>query len=289
MAEKKPEGIAAPKEGAALDVDNQLGSSVFPIPVKTPQQDLICGVVERDLIEEFLTLVQKNYKRADMATFFLEQRRGVVNFQGITNVRDVLSHLVTLLSPETPEERRREQLHNAEEHLRRAINEPYEIALNELTVQFSQLYQNYKETVLPIKDSHASLANAPTTASIEEMLVRVRQLTSKGRSTKSKNMWDEEWEEGVISFTEAYDSLFELQVTLETYYHQAVQIINESHDKLTIKNLQKQVAALQTDVRNEGRTGRALHLGGYAIAVLFFILAAILAILLFILAEVLKM
>jgi hypothetical protein len=288
MAEKTPEGAAVPADGEPRDENTQLEPSVSLVPTKTTESDLICGVVDRRLIEEFLTLVQKNYKRADMATFFLEQRRGVVNFQGITNVRDVLSHLVTLLSPDTPEERRWEQLHNAEEHLRRAINEPYEIALNELVVQFSQLYQNYKETVLPIKESHASLANAPSTGYIEETVRRVRQLTSKGRSTKSKNMWDDEWEEGVISFTEAYDSLFKLHGTLETYYNQAVQIISEGQDKVTIKNLMKQVAALQADIKNEGRAGRALHLGGYALAIIFFILTTIVALLLFILVELLK-
>src|SRR5947209_18289498 len=116
---------------------------------------LVCGV-PRLHVERFLLLIRDNYKKADKATFFLEQRSGIVNIQGITNMRDVLSHLVTLLDPATPDGKWEEQLGNAEEHLRRAIIEPYEIALNELTVKFEELYDRYRQLVLPIKDNHTA-------------------------------------------------------------------------------------------------------------------------------------
>lgn len=280
-----------PKDGEARDVESVLDSSAFPIPQTPAETDLICGV-DRALIEEYLYLIQKNYKRADMATFFLEQRRGVVNFQGITNVRDVLSHLVTLLDPKTPPERQAEQIHNAEEHLRRAINEPYEVALNELAVDCRDLYKQYKETVLPIKDSYPTLANAPRAQDVDAIIHRVNELTAKGRSTKSKNMWNEEWEEGVICFTEAYDSLFELHRNLEMYYNQAGQILHERQERITIQKLQDEVVALEQQIEKEGKTGRFLHLGGYALAILLavggVILGALIAFIFFYLAEMNK-
>jgi len=70
-------------------------------------------------------------------------------FYGITNLRDVLSHLSTFLSPGKSSEQRQAQLNTAEEHLRRSIIEPYETALNELTAQFAELYERYRQAVLP--------------------------------------------------------------------------------------------------------------------------------------------
>lgn len=185
--------------------------------------DKVCGV-SRIQIEQFLTLIRDNYKKADKATFFLEQRTGVVNLQGITNVRDVLSHLVTLLNPDTPEDKRHEQLGNAEEHLRRAIIEPYEIALNELTVKFELLYKNYKTRVLPIQAKHTTLQNAPNAVSVEATLEEIRDHTSQGRAGKAKNLWDPEWEQGVANFIDAYDKLFKLYTNLEGHWNNYEQI-----------------------------------------------------------------
>jgi hypothetical protein len=242
--------------------------------------ELICGV-DRNLVESFLYLIKENYKRADMATFFLEQRSGIVNIQGITNVRDVLSHLVTLLSPETPEDKRVEQLYNAEEHLRRAINEPYEIALNELLVRFSQLYKEYKAVTLPVKNDYAALATAPDSMQIDEIMTRVRVLSAKGRASKAKNLWTEEWEDGVISFTQAYTILSEVHQSVERYHNQAVQIISEREEVVTIKALQNEVKSLRSEVKRESIISRLLHLGGYLLAIIIAVVATILAILLY--------
>jgi hypothetical protein len=189
----------------------------------TQNTDLVCGVA-RSHVESFLILIRDNYKKADKATFFLEQRSGIVNIQGITNMRDVLSHLVTLLDTATPSDKWEEQLGNAEEHLRRAIIEPYEIALNELTVKFEELYDKYKQQVLPIKDKHTVLQNAPNSVSIEATLQEIREYTSVGRFGKAKNLWNPEWEEGVTSFIAAYDGLSNLYSSLETHWNNYEQI-----------------------------------------------------------------
>jgi len=91
--------------------------------------DKILGV-DATLIERFLVLFRDNYREVDLATLFLEQSEGISNAQGFLNVRDAMSHFVTALSMETPKEKRTEQLATCEEHLRRAILEPYETTLN---------------------------------------------------------------------------------------------------------------------------------------------------------------
>lgn len=186
-------------------------------------QDLICGV-DRDLVESFLILIRENYKKGDMATFYLEQRSGVVNIQGLSNFRDVLSHLATMLDPNTPEEKKQEQLNNAEEHLRRAVVEPYEIAVNTLVTQFEETYQTYKEQVIPALDTTPTLVTAPRISEIESRLRELSNLMSKGRTAKLQNLWNPEWEQAITSYISAYDKLHSLHTQLEEYVNKYGQL-----------------------------------------------------------------
>lgn len=244
-------------------------TSDLPIPVRkpseTPTADLVCGV-DPSLLERFLSLILNNYKRADKATFFLEQRKGIVNFQGITNVRDVLSHLVTFLDPNASTEKRLEQLSNAEEHLRRAINEPYEIALNRLTSQFDTLYDEYKRRVLPITDKHTTLTNAPNTTSIDARVREIRELTAMGRASKGANEWNTEWEAGVASFIEGFDKLEMLYTELQSHIFKVDQIEKEDERIKEVEALRGQVTSLESEVKTEGGRSTKLHLGGYVFA-----------------------
>jgi hypothetical protein len=189
-------------------------------------KDLICGV-DRQLIETLLILIRDNYNKADRATFFLEQRTGIINVQGIANLRDVLSHLVTLLKPDTPAEKKAEQLANAEEHLRRAIIEPYETANNDLLIRFDELYFNYKRNLLPVKDRHLVLQSAPNIISIEASLREFGELYTKGRSGKGKNIWTREWESGLTSFIDAFELLSALYIQLEGHWNNYEQIMRD--------------------------------------------------------------
>jgi hypothetical protein len=46
----------------------------------------------------------------------------------------------------------------------------------------------------------------------------VAELTTKGRKGKGENIWDEEWENGAVSFIEAFDKLRTLQIEVEGYW-----------------------------------------------------------------------
>ena len=60
--------------------------------------DKICGI-ERDIIERFLTLIQEKFHQVDEANYFLELNLGQSGINiAITNQRDVLTHLVTILT-----------------------------------------------------------------------------------------------------------------------------------------------------------------------------------------------
>ncbi|HTS78571.1 MAG TPA: hypothetical protein VMG40_20340, partial [Bryobacteraceae bacterium] len=105
---------------------------------------------EKEIFLRFLLLIRDNYRKADKAAHFLERRANIVNTSSMANLRDVLSHMATLLDPRTPPDRRRDQLASAEEHLRRAIIEPYEIGLGDLTQKWVPVYDSYRGTVLSL-------------------------------------------------------------------------------------------------------------------------------------------
>src|SRR5713101_7239802 len=131
---------------------------------------LVCGIPQ-SLVEQFLFLIRDGYPKAELATGFLEERAGIKNVQGIANVRDTLSHLATFLVPAIDNEERAKQIISAEEHLRRAIIEPYQVAVEDFVAKkFEPLYEKYKTHLLPVADRHDSLRTAPNAIQVEATL-----------------------------------------------------------------------------------------------------------------------
>lgn len=182
--------------------------------------------VEKELLEEFLILLRDKYPLVDKANYFLETH-GISGINvAITNQRDALSHFVTFLSePEkTSYEERKEQISDAEEHLRRATIECYQDGVTEKLETLKQFIDQYKQKVLTIDD--LSISTAPNLKAINARLSRINLLVEKGRAAKARNKWDEKWEEGVNSFIKAADDIAKFHEGLETYFFKAQQIQN---------------------------------------------------------------
>ncbi len=187
-----------------------------PIPEESPLGHFSSEEVA--LFYRFLVLVRDNYTKADKAAHFLERRAGVANTCSMANLRDVLSHMATLLDPNTPPDKRSSQLASAEEHLRRAIIEPYEIALGSLSDKFSPTYDGYREKVIPIRETDG-FRSSPNRAAIDGQLEEIDGLAEKGKQAKGRNQWDEEWEIGVASLIDAYTKLAELHGAIEEWVY----------------------------------------------------------------------
>jgi hypothetical protein len=193
---------------------------------------------EADLFVRFLVLIRDNYKKADKAAHFLERKAGITNTCSMANLRDVLSHMATLLDPATPPEHRADQLASAEEHLRRAIIEPYEIALAALTEKFGPTYDGYREKLIPIRESTEGFRTSPNRHDIDNRLQEIDELAEKAKHAKGRNKWDAEWELGIISLIDAYRKLAELHAEIEEWIfrlnqHQAAQALNVASASLT--------------------------------------------------------
>ena len=169
-------------------------------------EEKVLGIDKR-LLVSFLELIKDKYPLADKAHFFLQTRAELPNIHGVANLRDVLSHLTSLLDESEPPETKRAHLDNAAEHFRRAILEPYESAINRLANEFDNLYKRYRRFVLPVRGDYELLRDAPDEKTIEERVVEIKDLALRGREAKRLNVWNDKWEEGVTCFLNSYDDL----------------------------------------------------------------------------------
>jgi hypothetical protein len=192
-----------------------------PAPLARKDTAIICGV-DRGLVEQFLVMVRDNYPKADRSSFFLEEVAGTSYTLSMANLRDVLSHLATLLAEDTPPEEWEAQLASAEEHFRRAIQEPYAIALGVLRERFNGVYSTYQKILPHIRKMQGKglFQDAPTDRVIQGRLRAIAQLATAGRAAKRRNRIDPDWDHGVGEYAEAYDKLLALTQELSGHIHQ---------------------------------------------------------------------
>ena len=189
--------------------------------------------VEPDILERFLILLRDKFPAVDEANNFLELKTGISGISiAITNQRDAISHLVTLLrnTENFSREDQLAQLKDAEEHLRRAIIESYQKAVNIIAGRVAEVFQTYKQEVLTLKDD-ATLSSADNIGSLGVQFREIEELRTKGRSAKAENIWNEEWEDGIKNFVAACQRLEDLERKMEEYVLRARGIRNARRNR----------------------------------------------------------
>ncbi len=83
-----------------------------------------------------------------------------------------------------------------------------------------------------IKDNYSILNSAPTLEQIHRTLKDIKEMRIKGRDAKRRNKWDEEWEQGVQIFVEAFNKSKDLEKILEEYLVRAEQINANKKQKI---------------------------------------------------------
>jgi hypothetical protein len=231
-----------------------------------PNDYRILGI-EIDIIEDFLKITKVMFPLADKANFYLE-RNGISGINvAITNQRDALSHLSTILTNEQLDyPGRKAQLAHCEEHLRRAILEPYEIALTIKIESCKTLFEEYKERVLPIKDLFSTLQSAPDADSIANIINRLDDMRIQGRDAKRINIINEDWENGVKVLIEASELAMDLENKLENYLGRAKQI-----------NIEAEILKFNQKNQQLSRKSHRLAWWGIIATITTFVIGAILA------------
>jgi hypothetical protein len=165
------------------------------------------------LISRFLTLIRDYYRQADKAAYFLEHHAGKTHTLTMANLRDVLSHFATMLDPSTPADQRREQLASAEEHMRRAIIEPYQIALGTMSERCVRVQEEFNKKTRSLDDKRGQLRRV----AIEQKLAEIREDAEKGRFAKTVPLGSPRWDEGIAALINAYDGMATLHSQMEQY------------------------------------------------------------------------
>ena len=174
--------------------------------------------VEKHIIERFLEMIRDKYALVDKANFYLEQS-GISGIGiAVTNQRDFVSHLATILNNNgsMTEQEQFAQLSAGEEHLRRAIIESYQNAVKMKLLNVVNLLEQYKDNVFP-RRNELNLGVIPDTRNYREKLREINELRKHGRRAKAFNQWDEQWEAGVDSYVEAFLKSEQLEEELEYY------------------------------------------------------------------------
>lgn len=193
------------------------------------ERDLICGI-DRDVIESFLQLVKDRYPLVDEAVFFLEgELLDSAITTGITNQRDVLGHLSTLLNnPDESVEKQLTHLAKAEEHFRRGYVETYQQASALILEQVETLFAEYKRIVPGLKDP--LLASAPNVTAVDDKIRRIKQARREARTAKAANHNDR-GADAADKYVDAVLQLEDLKPKLEEYVGRARQIREQRDSK----------------------------------------------------------
>lgn len=180
----------------------------------------------KDILKKIFYLIKDKYPDVERANILCEERSGSKSAQALNNIRDTISHLRTVFENwDKPHEFKVKQLATIEEHLRRAIIEPYELASKKEIKLLHDNYTNYQNIVLPIIHK---LNPLPLDANAIELRINtINTLMQDGRKAKSTNDWTPQWEEGCKAFDRAYEQAKQLNHILKEDIIRADKIIRD--------------------------------------------------------------
>jgi hypothetical protein len=161
--------------------------------------------VEIAIIESILKMIHEKYPAFDKGTYFLAITSNKSNDIGNYNIRDMVTHFHTAILPGKTTREREDQIVMAEEHLRRALVEPYELAALEIVDKLENIKEEYCLNLYIARKRDKELMELVSESEIEEKIAIIRGHLEKGREKKSSNLWNGEWEEAVEAFTAAVE------------------------------------------------------------------------------------
>ena len=185
-----------------------------------PDNEMICGV-KVEYLEQVIKLIREKYSIVKKGTKYLETAERKFDLTALSNVRDFLSHIETVFREDILDIERDSSLKQSEEHLRRALVESHQIALELKLEKFLDEYEKYEETMLQ-NEKKFGLDQITDHKKIRENISKIQTDYNEGRKRKGTNIWNKEWEMGIELFVQGYELANELHGELkkikEAYY-----------------------------------------------------------------------
>ncbi len=166
--------------------------------------------IQVDIIEKILMMIQEKFPAFNDGTYYMAAKFNLDNDIGYHNLRDMLTHFEAAILKTKTHEERNTQIILAEEHLRRALVEPYELVANMKLDDARQLFKEFIERQLSASKKDKVLLIEVEELKIEEKFKEIGALLVSAREKKAVNLWNDEWERSVEEFTFAADKGLDL-------------------------------------------------------------------------------
>lgn len=175
--------------------------------------------IKIEYIEWLIDIIRTQYRTVKKGTRYLETAEREYDLTALSNIRDFLSHIETAFQENIPDKARKANLIQSEEHLRRALVESHQTALEARLVKFLEEYDSYEKEFLKNERKYG-LHSITDHDGIRKDIRYIQDLLHNGRGKKGVNIWNEEWEEGVEDFINGYKLTIEIQDKLKKYKEQ---------------------------------------------------------------------
>lgn len=176
------------------------------------------GIKEAHL-ERIIELIRTRFVVVKEGTKYLENMERKYNITALANIRDFVSHIETALKEDITDKERQANLDQAEEHLRRALIEPPQIALESRLEIFLEEYEEYEEEMIPNERKYG-VDTITDHEQIRADIKKIQEYLNEGRKRKGTNIWNTTWEEGVELFNRGYELAVELHGRIKSYKEQ---------------------------------------------------------------------
>ena len=123
--------------------------------------------IEVSIIEKIVAMLQNKYPNFEYGTYYLAAL-GIDNDIGYHNVRDMLTHFHKALTAKLSLREREDQILHAEEHLRRALVEPFELGAREEFKRAQELYEKFRNLIKISKKKEKLFIKAPAEKKIKD-------------------------------------------------------------------------------------------------------------------------
>jgi hypothetical protein len=167
-------------------------------------------------IERIIDIIRKRYSIVKRGTKYLETIERKFDLTALANIRDFVSHIETAFNENANEMEREESIIQSEEHLRRALVESHQIALEARLESFLDEYVKYEKDFMP-NEAKYGINKITKHSEIRANIRKIQQYLDDGRTRKGTNIWNKEWEMGVEFFAQGYELAIKLQDELKGY------------------------------------------------------------------------
>ena len=132
-------------------------------------------------IERIIDIIRDRYSIVKKGTKYLETIERRFDLNALANIRDFVSHIETAFNENANEKEREESIIQSEEHLRRALVESHQFALESRLESFLEEYGKYEIECLP-NEAKYGISTITNHSELRNNIRKIQQYLDNGRA-----------------------------------------------------------------------------------------------------------